>query len=655
MNNPQLSSRAFRSLRSSCGRRVLFLGLGLWLVGLPIWAANPNPPSLLSYQGFLVDADGNPLNNDSPQNHRVVFRVYDSQTGGTLLWSEEQIVTVSKGNFSVVLGQGIQVEGEPRGALEGVFSGDSASDRYLETTVTVGAATTTILPRLRLLPGPYAFLARNALNLVQPDGTSVVNYSLGRLNVASTLAVAGDVNASRFNGSGAGLTSLNANALTGTLDDSRLSLNVARRNTGNTFVGDQILVGNGNVQGHWRVGLHVQSPISQPAGYGNAVVFSGGPDVSAFWNNDNSDPLWIARYNVSDNTTELRVNIGDDPGQLSDRLVIGATQGGGPDFTFSGTWVPRFAFTANGHLGINTTSPEVPLHVMGNVVLTRTFAYFARRSTDGAAISGSVASGSADYSILAQNRVGASEFNAFSDARIKEVVGHSDAGQDLARLRELKVINYRPVDKVSEGDAVRKGFIAQEVETLLPEAVTRTTQFVPDIYAEGQVTDFNEAEQRLALEMDKPHGLRPGDRVRLITEQRPLELAVSSVPSDRQFVVTGCAERPGRVFVYGKQVSDFRSLNYDHIFTLAVSALQAVAGRVEELESRCARLAELEQKAARVESLEREVAELKRLVARLTSDERVAQTSGGADQEASRFVAVRAPAKAKRRTADVSE
>lgn len=79
------------------------------------------------------------------------------------------------------------------------------------------------------------------------------------------------------------------------------------------------------------------------------MIFSGAPDVSGTWNNDNSDPLWIARFNAADNRTELRINIGDDPNS-SDALVIGTTTGGGADFNQTGTWTPLHEFYAWGGL-----------------------------------------------------------------------------------------------------------------------------------------------------------------------------------------------------------------------------------------------------------------------------------------------------------------
>jgi len=308
-------------------------------------AADPNPPEFMTYQGFLVDANGQPLAPNNPANYPVIFRIYDQATGGTKLWSEQQIVTIDKGNFSVLLGEGTAVSGEPRPPLSTVFGGSglaaNASDRYLGVTVTINSTPTEILPRLRLLPAPYAYLARHANALVDGNGQPLVAAGTG-----NNLVVAGNVTANAFVGNGASLTGLDAAQVTsGVLADARLSANVARRDVTNTFVTDN------QINGHLRVGELVDTAPKNP-GYGKALILSGAPDVSGTFNNDNSDPLWLARYNVADNRTELRINVGDDPGE--DALVIGTTSDAGADFNQTGKWTPRVTIDSAGNVKANS-------------------------------------------------------------------------------------------------------------------------------------------------------------------------------------------------------------------------------------------------------------------------------------------------------------
>ncbi len=132
------------------------------------WAADGNPPDRMTYQGYLTDDKGDPLGNTNtgPKNYDVIFRIYSDTTGNTPLWAEQQTLTVDKGYFSVLLGEGASYSSEPHPVLNTLFNSATASDRYIEVTVvglTSAGSLTTIAPRLRLLTSPYAFLARTAV------------------------------------------------------------------------------------------------------------------------------------------------------------------------------------------------------------------------------------------------------------------------------------------------------------------------------------------------------------------------------------------------------------------------------------------------------------------------------------------------------------
>ena len=223
--------------------------------------ANAKPPAQLTYQGFLTDANGLPFGNTTPVNKTVIFRIYDAPTGGTIKWSSQQVVTVDKGYFSALLGQGSAVGNELFSAdLTGVFAGSTASDRYLELT----ADSTTIAPRLRFLAAPYALLANSAHQVVDSTGSNILTTTSGAVGInmpspTSVLDVGGTVTSTglRVNGnaqvtgvlsgSGASLVNLNAaNISSGVLASDRFSGTYSSaltlNNTGNSFSGNGALL-----------------------------------------------------------------------------------------------------------------------------------------------------------------------------------------------------------------------------------------------------------------------------------------------------------------------------------------------------------------------------------------------------------------------------
>ena len=76
-----------------------YLVLILTMLSLQTQAAIPNS---IDYQGYLTDSSGAPLTNTVSIN----FLLYSAATGGTPVWSETQLVTVTKGLFKVKLGTG---------------------------------------------------------------------------------------------------------------------------------------------------------------------------------------------------------------------------------------------------------------------------------------------------------------------------------------------------------------------------------------------------------------------------------------------------------------------------------------------------------------------------------------------------------------------
>ena len=180
---------------------------GAWLTTMALVAAmylgdaafaqaTPKPPERMTYQGFLTGADGTALGNSAPKAYDVLFRIYDAEQGGNLLWGEQQTVTVDKGYFSVLLGEGAAVTGVPNAGIvfSALFTGATASDRFVGVTVKgigTGGTDVDILPRVRFLSSPYAYLAASAVKLVQTTGADLLTSSGNTVTVSGSLVANG--------------------------------------------------------------------------------------------------------------------------------------------------------------------------------------------------------------------------------------------------------------------------------------------------------------------------------------------------------------------------------------------------------------------------------------------------------------------------------
>ena len=168
-------------------------------------------------------------------------------------------------------------------------------------------------------------------------------------------------------------------------------------------------------------------------------------------------------------------------------------------------------------------------------------------------------------SIYANGGISAVIFRAFSDSRIKNIEGLSDSGEDLKTLNAIEITNYTHKDTIAKGSQRSKKVIAQQVEKVFPEAVSKSTDTIPDIYRPAEVElDW------VKLQTD----LKKGDRVRLIEEKKA---GVYEVLEVREGAFRTTLMPAGKtVFVFGREVDDFRSVDYEAIAMLNVSATQEI-------------------------------------------------------------------------------
>lgn len=343
-------------------RLTLFTLLALFAVAPPARAANANPPGKMTFQGFLTDASNPPvpLGNTTPANTTVIFKIYKSPTSAAaadVLWAESQVVTVDKGHFSVLLGEGSAVTGftdKHPTDLSGVFIGADASDRWIGITVD-GAE---ITPRIQFFAAPYAQLAKAANSLVNPSGQTIFNLANGTLEGTADMTVTGSVTSS---GSGAGLLFGNRNG--SGVWQWYTSDGTARlwNDNGAGSFGDRVAVSSDG-----KLGIGTTSPAEALDINGKLTISDGARTYPAGISTEVNSELLQFGINEGSGNRFGTANTAAQGGMFrfdtrsSEPVMSIFTR---PASENSDAGAQRFAVLGNGNVGIGTTAPSAMLQI----------------------------------------------------------------------------------------------------------------------------------------------------------------------------------------------------------------------------------------------------------------------------------------------------
>jgi len=184
-------------------------------------------------------------------------------------------------------------------------------------------------------------------------------------------------------------------------------------------------------------------------------------------------------------------------------------------------------------------------------------------------------------SIRAHGAVMADYFISISDIRVKNITAVSNSTKDLETLNALKITDYTMKDKIQYGNKSFKKVIAQEVEKVYPQVISKKTDYIPNVYAipskiektpHGYLLSFN----------DKHNLTKTAKKIQVMAGRATNQFDIISIPSDKQLEIKADNLETDKVFVYGEEVDDFRTVDYEGLTTLNISATQELSKLIKK-------------------------------------------------------------------------
>jgi hypothetical protein len=205
-----------------------------------------------------------------------------------------------------------------------------------------------------------------------------------------------------------------------------------------------------------------------------------------------------------------------------------------------------------------------------------------------------------------------------SDRRIKKDVVDIQDDEALNKLRVLQPKKYKYIDP-NKGTQEVYGFIAQEVAEVIPYSVRLENSYLPshmffckiiNTNVNTSIIDTYVSHTLIVNDFlsfrDNKYNLIEGVKVIEIIDDKTIKVDRIFNKEDTVYTDTTTGETFNDViYLYGKKIDDFHTLNKDTIWTVATAALQEVDRQLQAEKSKTSDLiSRLESLEARVETLE---------------------------------------------------
>jgi hypothetical protein len=254
------------------------------------------------------------------------------------------------------------------------------------------------------------------------------------------------------------------------------------------------------------------------------------------------------------------------------------------DMRFYTNGAERMRVDSNGNVGINIPTPTAITrgkmviegfqnYPSGNEIIATSY------GTNGITSTINLASGAIPVSLYSTHSVVCSSVVVLSDRRIKKDVIDMDMSESIDAIKKLKPVHFNYIDTTKRNSGHKQsGFIAQEVQKVIPSAVSYTHDTIPDIYgfveiADGHLRVIDASSSLTAVDLSS------GDILVLYArDNTQVSVRITNIISHNELYYEPVDSYPvnGLYFAYGRAVSDYHVVDNGTILATCVSAVQSL-------------------------------------------------------------------------------